>query len=153
MSDTPERPDRTLPIILGIIGVLVVVAALVVFTRGTPAQLDPATPQGTVQQYVTAVLDGDQKAAAELLSPTWLEECDPLSYGPDSTQRRVSLISTDENDTSATVRVTVSYGPGGDPFGSEYEYEDSFRLDKSGDSWLIATVPWEFAVCPAGGSK
>src|SRR5690606_28694876 len=85
-ASASTRPDRTLPIILGLIAALVVVAVVVVFTRGAPEQLDPATPEGTVQQYVTAVIDGDHAAAAELLAPAWLNECDPLTYAPSTSQ-------------------------------------------------------------------
>ncbi len=153
MPETPVRPDRTLPIILSVIAALVVIAVVVVFTRGAPEQLDPSTPQGTVQQYVTAVIDGDKSAAAEHLSPTWLDDCDPLNYGQETAQLRVSLISTTESDASATVEVNISYGPGNGPFGvSDYDYDDSFRLEKTGSDWQITVAPWEFAVCPTGSA-
>lgn len=42
----PHRPDRTLLAILAAIAVLVIVALIVVFTRGQPAPVDEATPPG-----------------------------------------------------------------------------------------------------------
>ena len=50
MNAAPARPDRTLIVILSVIGVLVIVALAVVFSRGEPKLLDESTPAGVVQR-------------------------------------------------------------------------------------------------------
>lgn len=154
MSETPAKPDRTLPIILIVIAALAIVAVVVVFGRGEPEPLDPSTPEGTVQRYATAVIDGDEAAALSLLSPQWLADCDPMSYGHPSSDLRLTLISSSERGSTTTVKVSIASSSGSGPFDSStYEYEDSFQLQKDGDSWLVRSAPWEFATCPVGGSR
>lgn len=155
MSETPTaKPDRTLPIILIVIAALAIVAMVVVFGRGEPEPLDPATPEGAVQRYATAVIAGDEATALSLLSPAWLQECDPINYGHTSSDFRLTLISSSERDGTATVTVSVASSTGSGPFDtSTYEYEDSFQLEQDGDDWLIRSAPWELATCPVGGSR
>ena len=154
MDNSPAKPDRTLLAIAVVIAVLVVVAITVVFTRGASPTLDPGTPEGVVQQYTAAVLDGDRQAAAELLSPSWLETCGGMGSGVAAADLRITVINTRIHDGSATVTVSVSSGYSGGPFGSSgYEYEDAFQLDRDGAGWLIASMPWELSVCPGGTAR
>lgn len=135
--------------ILAFIAVLVVVAVIVVFTRGAPQPLDEGTPERAVQEYAAAVIDGDHQAAQELLSPTWTEDCGRMDYGATATNLRITLVSTDIHGDTATVAVLVGTGAGNGPFGgSGYEYEDAFQLEQHGDRWLIAAMPWDLSICP-----
>jgi hypothetical protein len=150
MQETSAKPDRTLVGILALIAVLVVVALVVVFTRGMPEPLEPGTPERAVQDYTTAVINGDREAASELLTPRWKDECDPMGYGSETADVRITLVKTRADDNSATVTVSIATGLSGGPFGgSGYEYEDDFLLDRDGDGWLIGSAPWELAICPA----
>jgi hypothetical protein len=148
MNTARTAPDRTLVVIVSIIAALVIVSLVVVFTRGAPELLDPATPAGTVQAYASLVIEGDERGAAEYLTETVLDECDHFGRGT-SNDIRVTLLSTEERDDSADVRVAIieSYGSG--PFGaSEWETEDVFDLVKVDGEWRIAVAPWQLMVCP-----
>lgn len=155
-SDLPPassaRRDPALLVVVGLIGLLVVVALIVVFTRGDPAQLAADTPGGVVQRYSAAVLDGDETTAGGYLSAAALTDCDRNTSVDSSADDdlRITLVDTTERDTSADVRVLIvtSYGSG--PFGSsEYESEDAFDLVKVDGDWLIDEAPWQLAVCPS----
>jgi hypothetical protein len=148
-ADTePRRPDRTLLAILASIAVLVVVALVMVFTRGEPAPLDAATPAGVVQRYSAAVIDGDETAAAAYLSDAARNKCSTVEPGGVD-RLRVTLVSTTERAASADVKVLITVLEGGGPFGSaEYQVEDVFDLAKTGDNWLIDNAPWQLTVCP-----
>lgn len=149
MQQSSSKPDRTLVGILALIAVLVVVALVVVFTRGMPEPLEPGTPERTVQDYTTAVMAGDREVASDLLSPRWKDECDPVGYGAETADARITVVKTRTDDNTATVTVSIATGLNGGPFGgSGYEYEDDFELDRDGDGWLIASAPWELAICP-----
>ena len=63
--------------ILCLIGALVVVALVVVFTRGAPAPLDESTPEGVVQRYSAAVIEGDEATAITYLVPALGDDCVP----------------------------------------------------------------------------
>ena len=136
--------------VLGVIGVLVLVALIVVFTRGQPAPLDAGTPGGVVQRYSAAVLAGDEELAAEYLTEDALADCDGSS--PSITEDiRVTLLGTEERASSADVRVSIvtSYDDG--LFGpNEYTADDTFDLVAVDGDWLIDQAPWQLMVCPAG---
>ena len=48
MTDAARKPDRLLLVLLGVVGLLVVVALAVVFSRGEPEPLDEASPATSV---------------------------------------------------------------------------------------------------------
>lgn len=154
MNAAPARPDRTLIVILSVIGVLVIVALAVVFSRGEPKLLDESTPAGVVQRYSAAVISGDEDAAVEYLTPALREECD--AYQPTYVENvRVTLGSTTERAESAdvTVFIVTTYEEGG-PFGpSESEVEENFNLEKVDGTWLISTTPWSLTICTNAAVK
>jgi len=148
MQTTEVKPDRTLLVIVSIIAAMVVLALVVVFSRGAPAPLDPSTPQGVVQTYSNAVVAGDLPAAKSLLTDDLRENCD----GVDSsmvTDLRLTLISSTINGDNAKVRVAISSNPGGGAFGgSSYETEDAFILERvAGGNWKIDNAPWPLTIC------
>lgn len=151
MSPEPEepgKPDRTLLAILAAIAALVILALAVVLTRGEPAPLDESTPAGVVQRYSSAVIDGDETAAAAYLSDAARNKCSNVER-PSADNLRVTLVSTTERADSADVKVLITVSEGGGPFGSaEYQVEDVFDLVRMGDHWLIGNAPWQLTVCP-----
>lgn len=147
MTDAARKPDRIILVLLGIIGVLVVVALAVVFSRGDPAPLDEASPAGVVQRYSTAVIDGDIATAETYLTDSARTVCRGFFSG-EPRPARVVLVSTTERDQSATVKVSMvnSYQDG--PFGpSEYEMEDIFTLVKEDGNWKISQAPYMLMAC------
>jgi hypothetical protein len=147
MEPSSAKPDRTLIVILSVIGGIVVLALVAVFLRPPAAPLDPASPAGVVQAYSAAVIDGDTLAARQYLVQGLREDCAPADPTP-SQRVQVTLVSTEERDEEAVVRVSllVSYGSG--PFGSgDYEDSDSFQLVKEDGTWVIRTAPYALTVC------
>ena len=60
MSDDDRRSRSTLiALIAGVVLVVVLIALIAVFARGGPTQFDADTPEGVVQRYSQAVVDGD----------------------------------------------------------------------------------------------
>ena len=147
-ASAQRRPDRTLLGILAAIAVIVVIALIVVFTRGAPAPVDEATPAGVVQRYSAAVIAGDEAAAAAYLTDAAKNRCSTDMGRTMGDNLRVTLVSTTERPDSADVRVLITVSEGGGPFGSaEYQIEDDFDLVKTGDKWLIDRAPWQLTVC------
>ncbi|WP_405216090.1 hypothetical protein [Agrococcus sp. Ld7] len=142
--DASGRPDRTLLIVLAAVAALVVVALLVVFTRGAPAPIDASTPAGVVQRYTEALLAGDEETARGHLVDG---ECERLESGP-LDDVRVTLLSTTERERSADVDVSIVTTSGGGLLGpSEYREDASFGLVRADSGWQIETAPWQFAIC------
>jgi hypothetical protein len=153
MDAPAARPDRTLIVILGVIAVLVIVALVVVFTRGEPAQLDETTPEGVVQRYSAAVIDGDEAAAEEYLVPELADSCRRIETGPVDGMR-VTLVSTTERADTADVEVLIVTSYDGGMFGSsEYEEQGVFDLVAADGGWLIESAPWPLTVCDPGTVK
>jgi hypothetical protein len=145
---TPAKPDRTLRAILIAVVLLVVIAVVVVLVRNaTSVALDPATPEGVVQRYSQAVIDGDQTTARSLLSPSSTDNCN--FYDPEPTGVRMTLRSTTlSGTTTAIVRVSISRNNNGGPFsGNEVTSDDKFILVKTGGTWLIFSAPYDFTTC------
>ena len=140
--------DRTLIVILSTIAALVLIALVVVFTRGEPEALDPSTPAGVVQAYTAAVIDGDEDAAAEFLTAEASVGCGPVDHGS-TNNLRVVLVSTTVRPSSADVVVSLVTSFNDGPFGaSEYEFESNFDLVRVDGAWLIDSAPWELSICP-----
>ena len=62
------RPNAVLAAITGLVVVLAVVAG-VLTTRREPPTLDASTPEGTVQLFVLAFIEGEDEAAVAFLDP------------------------------------------------------------------------------------
>lgn len=144
MSESP-RSDRTLWVVVGIVGALVVIALAVVLTRPTAESLDPDSPDGVVQRYSAAYLDGDSATALEYLTSETRANCEPFPFvsAPDTRVLRDMTVVTGDR---ATVAVTISQGDRG-LFGGSYEYEERFELEREGGEWRIRTAPWAFHLC------
>lgn len=151
MNAARGKPDRILIAILSAIALLVIVALAVVLTRGEPELLDGSTPQGVVQRYSTAVIDGDKATATSYLTEA-ATSCSFRETGPLPT--RVVLISATERDNSALVKVSVVNSGSGGPFGpSEYEMEDRFSLVRTDGKWLIDQAPYQLMWCTGPSVK
>ncbi len=107
--------------------------------RKTP-ELDPSTPEGTVQAYLQAVFAGDKDAAAALTEG----ECDTnLGPGSDVEGVSASLESVEGDETQATVVVNMSQ-PSNDPFGGLSEWQEWFNLLNHDGTWLIQQPVWPY---------
>lgn len=158
MTDTPEGATgpgpaaergthRTLVILLGVIAALVVVAIVVVLTRGGPAALDRTSPEGVVQEYAAAVLEGRFDEARNYLSIEPRENCRPFDPSPHQ-QLRVALRNVSIAGDRAFVHVLITTSDSSDPFGGGgYQDSDSFELRREGEAWLIRSAPWQFTIC------
>ena len=137
--------DRKLPAwVLPGLGVLAVVALVAAgLLRETP-ELDPTTPEGTVQAYLEAVFAGDEEAASQYTEG----ECDP-NLGPGSPTQGVSasLVSVEGDDQQTTVIVQLSQ-TSNDPFIGLSEWQEWFNLVNREGVWLIQEPVWPYyATC------
>ncbi|MCR2811365.1 MULTISPECIES: hypothetical protein [unclassified Microbacterium] len=151
MTDDHVRRSRAalIALISGVV-LVVVVALIAVFARGGPALLDPATPEGVVQRYSQAVVDGDVSEALSYLAPDVADSCERIPLGTED--RRLTLLESSEREDTARVRVLVVTVYGSGPLGAgEYESEEVFELVRLDGDWAIDMAPWQLAVCVAGG--
>lgn len=146
MSEPQRLPGWAGPVA----GVVAVVALVIVgLTRG-PAEFDPGSPEGTIQLYIEALVEGDFDTAASF----WDESgCFPASSIPSggSPGASASLVRVEGNDIEATVVVRLTESSP-DPLGGLYDYEEWFTLVRRGDSWQIRQPSWPYYELPCEDS-
>jgi len=136
MDEERRLPGWLLPVAGALVVVALVAAGLL---RETP-DLDPSTPEGTIQAYLQAVFAGDQTRAAEYTEG----ECDP-NLGPAVPIEGISaaLVRVDGDDNQTTVVVKLSQ-PSPDPIGGLSEWEEWFNLINHDGSWVIQQPAWPY---------
>lgn len=142
-----SRTGRAGPIALAsVIVVVVIVALVVVYARGATKPLPSDSPEGVVQRYSQAVVDGDIATAITYLSDQVADECERVR--PEIADHRVSILKTVRSGDVTRVHVLVEtayetglFGDGG------YRSEEVFELTPRGDGWGIDAAPWQFSVC------
>lgn len=142
VGDDEPMKERT-PLIIGgtLIGVLLIVA-LLNGLGGDVSQLDPATPAGTVQGYLQAVLDGDRDYADSFLVEDSEDPClhDEVDWLVDDA--RVALGNVEIEDTHATVEVVTTEVSEGALGGSRYD--SAFDLVRVDGGWRIEAADWPY---------
>lgn len=126
------------PLIGIFVGLLVVVAIVATIVAPSPTTLDPNTPEGVVQQYLEAALDGDEAAAEALLAEETDLDC------PSSSSARISLVESTITDDRATVEVRITESNVGPFDGGSYTRTEVFRLERTAEGWRITDWPWSF---------
>ena len=127
------------------VGVLVVVAVVLTFVD-RPG-LDPSTPEGVVQRYLQAVVEGRRSLARSYLSDRLQEECDsgfPRHVSRDA--YRIEWIDTVVDESEAWVDVLVAEEDLG-ILDSYYEFNAGFALEESADGWRITDQEWPWYGC------
>lgn len=141
------RPERVLALVVGLVLVLAVAAAVVAANRPTPS-VEPGSPEAVVQDFLTAVVEGDEEAALSYLDPDL--NCDErsLEHVRDE-QARVALLESEVDGDEARVVVSISQGSSGPFETGEYSREETYRLLRTGDGWRITDdVSWPLYGCP-----
>jgi hypothetical protein len=135
--------ERRIPVwLLPLAGVAAVVILVLIGLNREPAAFDPDTPEGTVQAYIGALVEGDFETAAAF----WSEDgCVPSSIEPIRGAPDISatLVRADEGDDEATVVIRITENVS-DPVTGIYEYQEWFSLVRSADGWQIRQPSWPY---------
>lgn len=146
--------ERT-PLIVGGSLVLVLVIVAVVFGLDPKVETyDSSTPQGTVQQYLQALIDQDDVAAAAIVIDDSEDPCleDPVDWLV--ADARMALGEVTVGDGVATVEVATTQM---DEAGfNTSRYDSVFRLVSVDGEWRIEAADWPFGcgdIRPIGESE
>ena len=149
------KQDRFLTGILIGIGVLIITALLVFFSRESKQTYGPEnTPEGVVHNYVLAVLNRDYPKAytylADLVNkPSYDNFRHSFATGSlNPATARVKIGNTQVTGEDATVEVSTVNAPS-DPFSSEYSNSGSAQLVRQNGLWKISSMPaynmWDYS--------
>ena len=125
-----------------LVGVLIGVAVMLALRP--PPGFDPATPEGTAQGYFRAVLDDDENLAFAYLTGALADRCDTgemRHVTPDEARVVITRTEIDGADAELEVEITETYGEGPFDAGS-YIFDETLVMERHGDRWLIAEIPW-----------
>ena len=139
-----KRANRVLGIVVAAIAVVALIVVLAV--KDPTAELDKSSPEGAVQQYLTAITEKDFDQALDYLagdSKCTIEDFD-RAYVQDSL--RIVLSDTTSSSTTASVTVKIETS-NGDPFYGGYTEDQTFRLVKDDTGWKITGIPWPTYEC------
>lgn len=150
-----KSPNAILATVFALLVIAVVLVTL--FTSGSASKnLDPSTPAGTVQSYLSAVLKGNYEKAAQFISSESSCDVQDLDRVYTVDTARVDLVKTEIDGEHAQVWVKVDY-PSGAPFDVDYpsgapfdvvRVEDHiYRLARSDGPWLLTGIPWPLYDC------
>ncbi len=149
------KQDRFLTGILIGIGMLVIAALAVFFTRSdTQTYVADDTPEGVVHNYVVAVLEKDYHKAYGYLAdlenkPTLDEFHQAFLTGQVNPQSSAVDIGGAEigGDEFAYVEIALIYGPS-DPFSTGYRDVQRAALVLQNGAWKLSSMPgyyfWEY---------
>jgi hypothetical protein len=144
------KQDRFLLGILIGIGVLIVVALGLFFTRQDTQEYQTAdTPDAVVFNYVLAVTEKDYEKAYEYLAdldhkPTYDEFRQSFFNGMVSPQGvGVDVGEATIHGDEASVEMNMAYAAS-DPFSSGYSNVDHALLVRQDDAWKISSMPYNF---------
>lgn len=147
---TDRRSRRVLVVISTLVTALLGVA--VVLALRAPPEFDPLTPEGTAQGYLQAVLEGDENLASSFLTETLRDECtmsEMRHVMPGDARIVIKHTEIDGMDAELELEITETYGEGPFDFGSSYSFDETLVMERRGDRWLIAEVPWPTNIyCP-----
>jgi len=131
-----------------VIGVLLAAAAAVTYTRDVA--LDPETPEGVVQSYLSAMIDGRRGKARTYLSDRLRTECVmESSYYLRDGSYRIEWLGTSIEGQTAYVDVRVTEERMLEPDSAHYPlfvlaYQEE---GEDGGSWLITRQDWQRRRC------
>ncbi len=144
------KQDRFLLGILIGIGVLIVVALGLFFTRQDTQEYQTAdTPDAVVFNYVLAVTEKDYEKAYGYLAdldhkPTYDEFRQSFFNGMVSPQGvGVDVGEATIHGDEASVEMNMAYAAS-DPFSSGYSNADHALLVRQDDAWKISSMPYNF---------
>jgi hypothetical protein len=147
---TTEERSRTILLIAMVVIALIAVLAAVLSGREVET-LDSGSPEGVVQEYLQAVLDGDEVTAHGFLSAEFAQKCSLDEFGrfgfvEDNVRVVLREVSLDGEAARVEVSITESGGLGDGGWTDDV----TFRLERSGETWVITRAPWPYGDCGFG---
>ena len=144
-SGSGHHPNRLLSFI---VAGIVLVSLFVAFATSEkpPKKLSLDTPQGVVQSFLGAILDGKPEAASKFFSAGSDCRVVDVEHAYIVSTSRIALIKTHLYVNSATVEVSVEFSSGGLSMDAYHE-EHTFRLTQKNNKWYLVGIPWPLYNC------
>ena len=134
------------------IAIAIVVALIVAaIAGGNVRTFDADTPEGVVQRYLDATIDGDEAQADGYLTAALATRCDDAFEigfrGRDNDTYRIALTDVSINADHATVEVSVTEGDAGAFDSYSYTHDERYELTRVAGVWKIDDQTWPWHGC------
>ncbi len=146
---TPGSDRRIL--LWSVIAIVLLVSIAFAVTFIENPELDPDTPEGVVQRYLQAIIDGEEGAARAYLSDRLQGKCTNLYRYSYRSERsvRIEWLRTTVDGSTAYVDIRETEGwP--DIFDHYNENERVFTLALTDEGWRITHQKWPWYECSEG---
>lgn len=152
------------------LGVAVVALVAIALNRG-PAELDPDTAEGTVQEYLLAINQKRWDDAVAVIHPQWLGDCDgddlaqyadfeftaelgrgdTNGFGGVVVEERFDVIGSEDEPVEefpvVDTQIDVTIRRGDSPvFGPGWDEYVVFEMVDEDDFWWVSGDPWPYFV-------
>lgn len=144
-----QKAETVLAVVVGIVAVLAIGAGVVAGIRGAP-QLPSSSPEASVRDYLSHVLEHDLQAATDQLDPDGACTLTDLQSTAPTEMTRALLRDSTVTGDHATVRIDLVYETSGGRFGGSWVEPVTFHLVDTGERWLITGRPWPMFECGLG---
>lgn len=135
--------------IVGGIASISLLAVIVAALSSEPVVLDPETPEGVVQAYVTAVAEEDWGEVRSFLNTELAQRCDVTELSGERLDdvSRVAIEDVSIDDDIAVVDVVITHASAGDPLSTSTWDEDAtfVLIDEGG--WVFEEISWPYFPC------
>lgn len=135
--------------LLWIVGGIVVIAAIIALVINASHQAktyEVNTPERSVQDFLTAVTKHNNQQAADLIAANSQCTVDDIDRAYFNDELSATLISSDVNGSTASVKVSVSMSSG-ELLGNGSQETHVYRLSKENGLWKIEGIPWPLYDC------
>ena len=126
--------------------VLVAAIVVVVVNNSTEKKYDVNSPEGTVQNYLGAIYDGDNAQASDYISSTSFCTVEDLDQMGVQTRPRILIADSSITGNTAQVKINVELDPG-NPMGNVINESHTLRLVRFGTGWQLTGIPWPLYDC------
>lgn len=139
MDGVEKKRSWLFPAVAGAIVVVLVGIALV----RKPVELDPTTPEGTVQVYLQAIADEDYQVALDQTSEEIRNSCTAGDISDNNYYETFTATLGEVEEFGERVQVEATLNTQSDVFFDPgYGYRETFVLIEEGGRWVITENPW-----------
>ena len=146
MTGSAQRRANSVLALIAAVALLLIAVSLFVSSNREATKYAADTPEGVVQLYLKAIIEGKHDQAANYFVAG--SECDAsdIDRAYVSDTLRVNLVSSEIDGNSAYVKIEANLDSG-TLFESGYNESHTYRLTREKTNWRLTGIPWPLWDC------
>jgi len=146
MTGSAQRRANGVLALIAAVSLLLIAVSLFVSSNREETKYAADTPEGVVQLYLKAIIEGKHDKAANYFATG--SECDAsdIDRAYVSDTLRVNLVSSEIDGNSAYVKIEANLDSGM-LFEDGYSESHTYRLAREKANWRLTGIPWPLWDC------